>query len=455
MPFHWRPVWRAFTSALWIAFWIGIVALAMWLRWGPEDLVDHEGVVEHVPIVGPVIGRLQEAFAEAVAPETPEASVPAVDDPEPIVIYRTADGETMRVPFDFLYEPREPRPYFWVSAGTALRREPELDAELVVEFEAMTNLFVDERRGDWVRVRHRGVEGWVLEPTRGSTGFLGTRPEPVLPLPAARPAAADIDRAVAVMSAPPERVDLAGYSLLSDADTSALVDRCAVPLENLDDLFRDRMGLEPVGEAAEALLIFDWKASYEAFAHPTFPAQGGHAGRGYAATWVQGRSVGEVCGTLIHEAAHLTSRRTIGPALPPWLGEGIAEYAEWTLVAEPSSRPRSGNSPVGRFPGLESLVSLDVEAFRADSGAERYAAAGYWVTYLLDGSELADGFRSFLSYLALGGPWAEGASGTGDLDAVPEAVRETPDLGDDLVHHLGQDVRLIDAGFRAWLWSRG
>ena len=104
----------------------------------------------------------------------------------------------------------------------------------------------------------------------------------------------------------------------------------------------------------------------------------------------------------------------------------------------------------GELPGLRALVELDDAAFRdVLGGARRYAASGYWIAYLLEDAALAAGFREFLRYLATGGPWGE----SGEL-LLPESTRLSPDLGDDLVHFLGRDVGRLDAGIRAWLWSR-
>ncbi len=318
--------------------------------------------------------------------------------------------------------------------------------------EAMTNVFVEERLGDWVRVRHRGLDAWVIHPRGGSAEDHGDRPAPVLPLPGAAPDAELLEQAFAVMSSSRQPFELGGYVGWSDADPAELVELCREPLEQLDELFRRELGVEPVGPPAETLLIFGSKASYEAFAPRPVGAGRGHAGPGYAATWVGERGPGEVCATLIHEAAHLASRRSIGPALPPWLGEGIAEYAKWALSREEPPFDR-WEAAGGRLPGLDAMVTFDRAAFQASrAGPERYAASGFWVTYLLEEPELGTGFRSFLAYLAAGGPWAEADSEVRDL---PDPVRTTPSLGDDLVHHLGRDYERLDAGIRVWLWSRG
>ena len=140
---------------------------------------------------------------------------------------------------------------------------------------------------------------------------------------------------------------------------------------------------------------------------------------------------------LVHELVHLLNRRFLGPALPSWLDEGLAEElamsriaADGTLVPgslgrfESGSRDRAllvGGGEIhlgalragmrrGDLPTLEELVGLDRTGFQAEDRFQiHYALSAFWVRYLLSGAAPAgaDGFRSFLAAVAEGEPLDE------------------------------------------------
>lgn len=442
MSFAWRPLLRELLSYLLVALFVAVLGGVVWSSRHPESAILSE--LRRWPVVGPVAGNLQDRYLQ------PRAADTAVQGSGRPASVSTVGSESQRLVFDVVYEPREARPYLWVGEGTVLRREPSFEAEPVLVMDAMTNLFVEERRGDWVRLRHRRIEGWVVEPRAGSSEHHGRRPAPVLPLPPRPPDRALVERALASMSGEPRAFRLGDYLGRSDFEVEEIVAACQEPMASLRDFYREELGVEPVGEAAEMFLLFASESDYRAFSGG--PMIGlGRAGPGFAATHGENRSAESVCSTLIHETAHLLNRCAIGPALPPWLGEGIAEYVQWRVSSEPSPTADHWEHAGGELPGLSTLIELDESAFQAQSGAAlSYAASGLWIEYLLSQQELRSGFREFLSYLSTGGPWSEAPEAE-----MPDTERLSPSLGDDLLFFLGRDHERLDAGLRVWLWSRG
>jgi hypothetical protein len=135
----------------------------------------------------------------------------------------------------------------------------------------------------------------------------------------------------------------------------------------------------------------------------------------------------------VHELTHLLNRRALGPALPPWLDEGLAEDLAWSQV-DPrgrllpgsfgGSREKKGSvvrwkgaqaalrqlvreSEQGKLTSPSELIDLDWDEFVASPGRElRYAQAAILVRFLLDGRDpgAALGFRRFLRETAQGIP---------------------------------------------------
>jgi hypothetical protein len=159
--------------------------------------------------------------------------------------------------------------------------------------------------------------------------------------------------------------------------------------------------------------------------------------------------------TLLHELVHLVNRRALGPALPPWLDEGMANDLAESAVGEggrllpgilgevtvtdgprverhlgAASRELLRRSLAnGTLPPLAALTAADGETFRAvEPQALAYAEASFLVRYLLAG-ELAGRFRAFLATVAAGG------------DPGGEAMRET----------LGLSWEELEGRFRASL----
>ena len=77
----------------------------------------------------------------------------------------------------------------WVLPGHRIQNAPSSTAPTLFEFEAIANVTMLEKRGDWYRVYRRGLEGWVyLEGYRESPDPpYGRAVEPPGPLPPRAP----------------------------------------------------------------------------------------------------------------------------------------------------------------------------------------------------------------------------------------------------------------------------
>lgn len=297
-------------------------------------------------------------------------------------------------------------------------------------------------------------------PAPGGSPPLGREPEPVRPVPA-RPASrervARVERLLGERSA---RSALGPYALVHDVDAAAPLERWSALAALLDASYAARYGVSPVGRPAETVAIFARETDYRALEAEDERLAGldasGHASAGLAALWTEGRSRQEAESTLVHELAHFLQRRALGPALPPWLDEGLAEDLAQTpfeggdLVFGttrvdierdgPRTLIRGGLAALdevdraaleGRLPSLERLVGLDWREFVGPEAKLHYGEALWFVRYLLDGGDpaRAAGFRGYLAAIARGEP-ADG----GHLMAA-----------------LDSDWGELDAGFRAWL----
>jgi hypothetical protein len=246
------------------------------------------------------------------------------------------------------------------------------------------------------------------------------------------------------------------YTDSPDAGVLLLLDRAAGGLE---DAYRERYGLSPIGQPAEAVVLFSSRAGYDRLLEEAGgPRAGsGHVLGGVVALWREGRELEEVRSTLIHELVHLLNRRAIGPALPPWLDEGLAVDLAQSDIG-PGGRLVPGTlaeltrrTPVyvERFGGAASLEHLRQAAARGElpslaaltaghdgfAGIDpphlAYSEAGFLVRYLLAGEHAAP-FRGFLAAVAEGGDPG----------------------GDGLLRALGSDWAGLEEGFRRWLESQ-
>jgi len=288
-------------------------------------------------------------------------------------------------------------------------------------------------------------------------------PEPVGPLP---PRAADPDRvarALELAGGGARQTTLGPYRFLGDFDPPPRWSGIAAAL---DAAFAERTGRSPRGTPAETVVALCDRRAYDELTRlePRLAGvdAGGHAVAGLAALGVDLEHPDRSEAILVHELVHWVERRALGPALPPWLEEGLAEdlaQAPWdpdrgafrtdrlrgTVRREglriEISGARAGLDLLvaalgrGEMPTLAELVAMDWESFVGGSrGAERYAQALQLVRFLLDGGDArrAAGFRAYLATIAAGGGFDRAA-----LEAA-----------------WGEPLDRLEAPYRVWLMRR-
>jgi hypothetical protein len=389
------------------------------------------------------------------------AEAPSAAESEPSVVWVLPDAEDI-----------EARPFVWVRPGDRLHERPDVASPVVHEITSIRNLYLLDRRGDWYRVRLARpaappLQAWVLlEDYVEPSPEVLRQPDPVLPLPATPPVSERVAAARRGMRGGGQQLECGAYPLYTDVEAPALVDICARLTTDLEEVYGRRYGLQPVSPPAEAIFLYREAAAYHGFvdqqrvpvdsrrAH-AFPAEG------YVALYLGDQSLAEVLSVLVHELTHLLNRRSLGPALPPWLAEGLADDLGESKIGEDgslepgtlggeqkvdgSTSSRSGAVAAaidlqqaldhGELPTLATLLELDRRQFRQPDRVQmHYALSSFWVRYLLSGfePELAEGFRRFLRRVAAGEPI------TAEL----------------LGRSLDRDLASLESGFRTWLRLR-
>ena len=377
-----------------------------------------------------MIGGLAITFRDAYLPPPP-ARVESVPKP-------ATEIEVITPPAVDVMQQRE----VWVQAGATLYAEPDQQSSVVETMTSISNLSIIEQRGNWYRVwmprpGARPLRAWVrLDDYQPPTQEVLRQADPVLPLPATPPDPERISSARRLMLDGGVEVRCGRQPLYTDAPDDQIVGLCELVTMNLETLYRERYGLSPASPPAEAVLYFRETADYREFrdqerialdmglAHAT-PA------RGYLALFKGERVIGEVLATLVHELTHLLNRRSLGPALPPWLNEGIADdLAESQIDADGVIHPdRLGGEALqhdGRIvisgglaaaielqdairiddlPTFRELVEMEERQFhRRDRVLLHYALSSFWIRYLASGynPDVTRGFRQFLQDVAGG-----------------------------------------------------
>lgn len=270
---------------------------------------------------------------------------------------------------------------------------------------------------------------------------LGNEPTPPLPLPGRT---ADPDRLAEARALLPDG-GAAGrsgpYPLFTDVTDDQLLARLSAVADQAESVYRARTGLAPVGEALETVVLYrrenDYRALQSRWGRIRGLAAMGHTGYGLIALFVGELDGGVVEQALLHELGHLLNRRSLGPALPPWLDEGLADdlsVHRLDAVGTSLELPALGELRVrrddrielhgalagldlllgrldeGSLPPLESLVAMEWEEFvRDELSRTTYAASLFFVRFLLDGrGDEGKGFRSFLTSVARGDSVAGG-----------------------------------------------
>ena len=273
---------------------------------------------------------------------------------------------------------------------------------------------------------------------------LGRAVMPPLPLPAASPDPQRLAEARAAFGGEVRESTLGGYLFLTDIGDPALLERAERVIGALEAIYHERYGRRPVGTPREAIVLFSSALDYRRFQAGDrrlagLTASTGLARSGMVATFRGLRQDHELLGTLVHELVHLLNRRAIGPALPSWLDEGLADDlgasridpdgrlwpGTWsrTLDAHENEIRISGGEaalrdladvfgPDGSAPGrldLGAMLALEWEDFVAEPGAElHYAAAAAFIRMLLAAPAKSTVFRGWLATVSAGGsPAAE------------------------------------------------
>ena len=293
---------------------------------------------------------------------------------------------------------------------------------------------------------------------------LGSAPVPAVPLPGRAADPGKLAEARSLFAAPPTEARLGRYPLLTDVDDRALLASMADAVEHIETIYRSRYGLDLAGEAAETIVLYRSKKAYRVLQGRSERISGlesrGHAGWGLVVLYAGAADTTEVSGlttVLRHELGHVLNRRGLGPALPPWLDEGIADDLaahEFGPLREPRETPLEtlrtvdGNRveirgalasldllaktlAYDRAPLLATVLSFDWTSFMEEPQAQlHYAASAWLVRYLLDDpSGLADEFHAFLEDVSRG---ARGEAA--ELEAA-----------------LGRSCSELESGFRAYV----
>lgn len=450
-----------FVAGLLSALLIGSTVAVLWAFQNPDAPIVIRA--EGWPVIGPWATELRRRGPTpfTVPPEEPE-EWGSDDGGEPDRARRSTAVRRA--------DPEEPLPplspegveRITVKPGIPLLAEPRPGAARLLVPSRVAILKVIERQPGWVKVQYGDQAGWVPDPEwTGPEPPLGSDPDPVKPVAGRAPDEERLQKARARL-APPETAGRVGpyllYTDVRDAARLGLLDRVAA---GLDAVYRARYGLTPTGEPAEAVVLFAKEEDYRSFLRNEtvlgdLPATG-HTGYGIVSLYDAGRPVDDVGSTLVHELTHLLNRRAIGPALPSWLEEGLADDLSQSQI-DPSGRVLPGTlggvtvregrriemhgaraalqnliqaADSGGLRPFPELLALDWDDFVRRNAELNYAQSSFFLRYLLQAEQgdLAPAFRSFLAEVAEGAP------------PDPERLREK----------LGRPWPALEAGFRLWL----
>lgn len=256
---------------------------------------------------------------------------------------------------------------------------------------------------------------------------------PVLPVPALSADPALLERASRLLAAGAKEHRLGGYRLLTDTGDLDRIARWRAIVEAAEPAWQERYGVEPIGAPAETVVLFARQSALRELqrVEPKLGAldANGFTLDGVVALAVEGLHEAELDATFQHELAHLLTRRSLGPALPAWLAEGLSEEfgfapfaaGEFNFESVRGTMTRDGNRfelrgglaaldrlrrraeqcALFSLPDLARVTELDFSA--GEAGLERYSAAFAWVRFLLAEPPRSERFRRFLAAVAKGG----------------------------------------------------
>lgn len=406
-----------------------------WISHAPDD--PRIVAAEEWPGVGPLVLWLREAYAPA--------EVHRVGGANPTHDPRLADRPSRHPPGRPVVEPPPEladAPPVWIPAGRVSRAQPSDSADVVALFGGIARRPLVDRRGEWAKVWNRGRESWVHLPgydfdgSGPPWGMEAEPPRPVEPEPPAEKMLRAVtkhlgDGWTATRLGPYEaRTDVADPALL------AFLDRLATRVE---PAWVARHGRRPLGTPEAVVLLFRRESDFRLLQgsvegiralHPE-----GFTTRGLVALYAGDKGRLDVGATLVHEMAHRIHRRALGPALPPWLEEGLADdLALSEIYGAGELDPSRLGGAVTRFatddghrvevtggqaalwtvrralegerlPTLAELMAADAEEFVGRFGGRlRYDLAALWVRYLVQGEDgkHRPGWHAFLDAVAAG-----------------------------------------------------
>ncbi len=406
----------------------------------------------------PVVGRLASEFQDSYRSPGPPAPLPSS---QVSIVVVPPPAAALDV-----------HPYAHLKPGSALRTRPSPSAPLIARLDRYYVLPYLKREGDWVEVRPGGRRGWVRVGPRdsGAPPPLGEEPMPPHPLAGIAAPPALLRAAEAQMVNPPRRSRLGPYPLVTDFEQPGLLAALDRLVGQIEPLYRERYGLNPVGTPKATIVIFALKKEFEAFNRSDPRLRGlrpeGTEVPGLVALYAEGHNRSELEATLVHEITHLLNRRGLGPALPPWINEGMAEDMASSRITPMGTI--DGNALAGvvtvsgkrrtlmgaqagvlllakqmhsaEAPSLIRLTTMDWRSFvAAPSAAEHYRQAGLLFRCLATGPVMPghavhprEGLQRFLREIASGGPAT----------------------GDALVEALGTSWSQLHTYFRSWLESQ-
>ena len=418
--------WRGLIALGWIVGLLSILAGFAWLTQNPEAEIVEKA--RSWPLVGSWAKKFRQAY---VPPQVSPSATSSTDTSSTeVVVIEVPPEEALTTSF------------VWVRPGAELHEEPDKQSPIVETVTAIRNMSVLEQRENWYRVSFHAspwdrFQAWVwLENYQDPSPEVLNQPDPVLPLPATPPNRQTISLARELMEDGGVQRNCGPYSIYSDAQDKGIVDLCPRVAQEVEEAYRRRYGVEPVSPPAEAILLFRQAVAYREFREMmevSFGINAAHASpaKGYMALYEGDRSMSAILGTLVHELTHLLNRRALGPGLPPWLSEGVADdLAESKMDADGSLHPgRLGGASqiegqrITRWGGVAAAIELQsllkdddlpTLAQLFDMGQDQfydpqtirlhYALSSFWIRYLLSGfnDDFQQGFRAFLQDLAKG-----------------------------------------------------
>ena len=414
MRSHWIPIFLLILVSVLLGF-------GAWLTRFPDSpILDR---MESWPVVGEHAAKFRDLYSPPPPP-------PAEEEPSFL------PGDTIHV---------QAAQNIWVLAGFTLHREANKGSEVLYTARSVSKWMRLGKDGDWIQARIPSTEvtGWVHLPGYDERDPpLGTAPDPPGPLWPRSPKPEYFKKAKALFEGREQSLDIGPFTLLTDVDLDQKIPKNLIAAfttlaNQTEPVYAERYGLSPVGKPKEAILFYNDEQDYRRAQELSPSLHGmsstGHTGYGMVFLFLGDRRADQVKGTLVHELCHLLNRRSLGPALPPWLDEGMADdlsagklgrdgvyrpeqlyglklnWGDHITYEGPFASLLSLQSAIGRgdLPALAELVDYDWQTFMSGNSRLHYDVAAFFVRFLLstnapDGTPRKEGFQLFLQSVAEG-----------------------------------------------------